>query len=167
MSEIYELATHRKRNPNGQNREKEKHKSTDTRKHDSTPQQDVLEPISLAKRKRLMVPSLGEDSVSKNCHTWFWKCKPGTSRQHLGVSVCPERPPNPCLHLHRCRGLGWIPGSGTFPGEGNGNPLVLLPRRYHGLRGAPKASDHWTGDERRGGRGGHRASESVGSNPSP
>ena len=26
------------------------------------------------------------------------------------------------------------PGSGRFPGEGNGNPLVFLPGKFHGER---------------------------------
>ena len=32
--------------------------------------------------------------------------------------------------------LGLIPGSGRFPGEGNGYPLtpVFLPREFHGQR---------------------------------
>ena len=29
---------------------------------------------------------------------------------------------------------GSIPGSGRFPGEGNGNPLVFLPEKSHGQR---------------------------------
>ena len=29
--------------------------------------------------------------------------------------------------------LGWVPGSGRSPGEGNGNP-VLLPGKSHGQR---------------------------------
>ena len=30
--------------------------------------------------------------------------------------------------------LGSIPGLGRSPGEGNGNPLILLPGKLHGLR---------------------------------
>ena len=30
--------------------------------------------------------------------------------------------------------LGLIPGSGRSPGEGNGNPLQLLPGKSHGWR---------------------------------
>ena len=29
---------------------------------------------------------------------------------------------------------GTTPGSGRFPGEGNGNPPVCLPGKYHGQR---------------------------------
>ena len=29
---------------------------------------------------------------------------------------------------------GLIPGSGRYPGEGNGNPLVFLPGKSHGQR---------------------------------
>ena len=37
--------------------------------------------------------------------------------------------------VKRLRDLGSIPGSGRSPGEGNGNPfLVLLPRKFHGWR---------------------------------
>ena len=30
--------------------------------------------------------------------------------------------------------MGLIPGSGSFPGEGNGSPLVFLPGKSHGQR---------------------------------
>ena len=30
--------------------------------------------------------------------------------------------------------MGLIPGSGRSPGEGNGNPLVFLPGKFHGQR---------------------------------
>ena len=31
--------------------------------------------------------------------------------------------------------LGWVPGSGRFPGDGSGNPtLVFLPGKSHGQR---------------------------------
>ena len=32
------------------------------------------------------------------------------------------------------RDVGLIPGSGTFPGEGKGNPLQYLPGESHGQR---------------------------------
>ena len=32
------------------------------------------------------------------------------------------------------RAVGLIPGSGTFPGEGKGNPLQYLPGESHGQR---------------------------------
>ena len=30
--------------------------------------------------------------------------------------------------------VGWIPGSGRFPAEGNGNPLQFMPGESHGQR---------------------------------
>ena len=30
--------------------------------------------------------------------------------------------------------VGSVPGSRRSPGEGNGNPLVFLPRKFHGER---------------------------------
>ena len=39
--------------------------------------------------------------------------------------------------------LGSIPGSGRFPGEGNGNPTpVLLPRKSHGRRSLMQTTVH-------------------------
>jgi len=40
--------------------------------------------------------------------------------------------------------LGSIPGSGRFPGEGNGNPLtpVFLPGKSHGWRRLVQATVH-------------------------
>ena len=32
------------------------------------------------------------------------------------------------------RDVGLIPGSGSFPGEGNGSPPVFLPGKSHGQR---------------------------------
>ena len=100
--------------------------------------------------------------VSKNCHTWF------QSVNWEQVSVYPLRPQNPCLHLHQCRRLCSIPGSGIFPGEGNGNPLPSSCLDAT-MDSEEPLRQVITGQGMRGGdrHGGHRASESVGSNPSP
>ena len=42
--------------------------------------------------------------------------------------------------LYNAGDLGSIPGSGRFPGEGNGNPL--LPRKSHGRRSLVQATVH-------------------------
>ena len=34
----------------------------------------------------------------------------------------------------QCRRLRLIPGLGRSPGEGTGNPLLFLPRKFHGQR---------------------------------
>ena len=38
------------------------------------------------------------------------------------------------------RDVGLIPGSGTFPGEGKGNPLQYLPGESHGWKGLAGSS---------------------------
>ena len=38
--------------------------------------------------------------------------------------------------------LGSIPGSGIFPGEGNGNPLQYSSRKSHGQRSLVQATVH-------------------------
>ena len=50
-----------------------------------------------------------------------------TLMDFAGGSVCKKSAPNG-------RDLGSIPGSGRFPGEGNGKPLLFLPEKSHGQR---------------------------------
>ena len=38
---------------------------------------------------------------------------------------------NPPANAGDARDAGSIPGLGRFPGEGNGNPLVFLPGKFH------------------------------------
>ena len=41
---------------------------------------------------------------------------------------------NPPASAGDTRDAGWIPGSERSPGEGNGNPLIFLPGKYHRQR---------------------------------
>ena len=132
-------------------------------KYNSIPQQDILESILLAKCKKTDSAQIwrrygSARTVTHGSRSVNWE----------PVSVYPLRPQNPHLHLHQCRRLCSIPGSGIFPGEGNGNPLPSSCLDATMDSEGP-LRQVITGQGMRGGdrRGGHRASESVGSNPSP